>query len=272
VSIFTDLIAKITRDNHRFSIPVDGEGAINNYTVLDDMNGAQRVATLEHLQSAPNRMRATVDMDDVASLVAYAQHYAGSNSAAFASIGEKIEMVVDYHSFIDPSFCEHRVIYRPVYTPGFNAWLANNGQPMGQAAFARHIEQRIEEIATPDPAALMDLILNFKQLKSVNFERATQLSNGFVQLVFTEEDQTRVEARLPEIIKIKVAVYADTHEREIPLRLRTRAADGKLAIHYEIDNLPDLLEMEFDGLVARFRTQASGVRVYFGSLMKAGLK
>lgn len=206
------------------------------------------VHDLEPFEAAPRRARANHEFREVAALAAYLTRYGDANAVAFADWrAGTIRAVLDYHEPAGaPAFGEHRASFVAQRTSAWQAWRGAHDKPMRQVEFGRFLEENAHVIVEPDAAAVVEVCMTLDAVKRVTFQSAVRLSDGYRQLKYIEDNDTKGGVRVPEALVINVPVFEGQEPQRIPVRLRYRIDDGKLALWVTIDNLDDIERLAFE--------------------------
>lgn len=232
----------------RDTLDLSTTGVRGDFATLPDGYG---IHDLEGFGDIPRRARGNYTFREVASLGAYLTRYGDANAVAFADWRARTIMaVLDYHEPNgSPAFGEHRARFVAQRTSDWDAWRAANDKPQGQVAFGRFLEENARVIVEPDAANIVEVCMNLDAVKRVTFQSAVRLSDGYRQIKYVEENDTKGGIRVPEAFVINVAVFEGQEPQRIPIRLRYRIDEGKLAMWVTIDNLDETERLAFERCV-----------------------
>lgn len=238
-------------------------------------NGIRVESDFDHLADRPQRIEAAPNLHGLDDFLAYYNLYANANSRIFADrTSGKMLAILDYHEATStvpgenkPRWGVHKVTYTMPPTESLMAWKQQNGQWQTQEAFATHLEDNINDILSPKGAQLLTLALRFKAMKSVKFDRSTNLQNGDVQLTFIEETSARGNIEVPESFKIGIVPFENSksaYELEAKLRYRISEA-GALSLMYRLPKLKVTIDEAFNDIVTVVRKGAKKGSVLLGT-------
>lgn len=224
--------------------------------VIDLGDGLKRVLTKDgdvtqiepfsHSEFAdtPPSIEQVVTLRDVESFTNYWNLYSDADSRVFADRdGGKFTAVLDYHVSDDgrlhtARWGTHKAVLQLRHTEEWTAWLAKSGQKMTQAEFAEFIEDNAPDIFEPPSAIMLELATTLDATTSAQFEQATNLHNGQVQLSFREDVKGTFggaeKKTVPREFKIQVSVYEGQPLIVVVARIRYRITGGKLTIWYDL--------------------------------------
>ncbi|MBL3587772.1 DUF2303 family protein [Rhodovulum sulfidophilum] len=212
----------------------------------------QHIESLDAYRENPARIRHSTTFRDVASLAAYLDRFADDHSLAFSDPdAATIKCVLDYHeggepAAIRPRWGEHVAAFRAIKSPQYEAWAAKHGQWIGQKAAGEFLEERAVDLAEPDPATLMDMVMQFDALRKVNFKQSQKLQNGTVQFIYTTEDEVRGAVAIPERVTLLVPVFEGMEPDRIPVRLKYRIDEARLTFSFEIHDKQQVERTAFE--------------------------
>lgn len=223
-----------------------------------------RIADLEHLQDAPNRIKAKPVFRHVSSLAAYTKRFGDEASVAFSDWRKgEIAVHLDYHSdALVPSHDDHRATFKAQRSASWEGWRKANDKPMRQAEFGRFLEERAHEIVEPDAADVVEVCMNLDAIKKVSFKSSTRLSDGYRQISYTEEGDMKGALRVPETLTILVPIYEGEEPERVKVRLRTRVEDASLHLFVTFDNLDLIEERAFQRTADRLAHELPDLPIY----------
>jgi len=190
----------------------------------------------------PHRKIGTVAVLDAASFIEYYTLFSDVHSRVFADeTKSQVLAVLDYHGAGEnaPRWGQHRVRLDLRHSEEWCTWLEKNGvgNKMNQAEFAEFIEDNTPDIAVPKAADMLEMARTLQAKVDVDFSSAIRLSNGQVQLSYSEQVKGTYGAgkvEIPEEFTIQIPVYVGTVRVGIRGRLRYRLVSGKLSIWYDL--------------------------------------
>jgi uncharacterized protein YfdQ (DUF2303 family) len=290
--------AKITHTPHYLT--VEGHGP--TYLLRPKgMEATDVTAAIEAAAPRPKRIKGTVTLDRMASLVGYVQEFKrdGTTGYVYATQGGGVAMqvVFDHHrgnatlATLDGDdegarWCGHTAGYAFPISPELAAWKAVCGKDMSQEAMAVFLEDRLAEVCpAEDPGArtleLADLLgvsiasasslLGFarRSAATVNLlvvERRDP-ATGSVELIYQEEvnHQTEDKARItpPGVFAVALPVLVGGEVYRLPVRLRSKVKGRSIVWSFEVYRLDKAIEAAVDAEVEAF-TAATGIPVYRG--------
>lgn len=227
----------------------------------------------------PSRRIGTVNVFDVQSFIEATNRYAlkmGTVIYAQLKPGACFTAVLNDHPKLingdTAAWRDHRVHFALGFSKEYETWTGRMGKPMSQEEFAFFIEDNLPDFQTPNGAKMLEIALNFKVNRKVNFKSAISLSDGTTELQYSDvaDGGAIGQARkmpLPETFIFKIPVWSglnqDVHQFEA--RLRYKVADGALAIRFDITRPHKVVETAYQDVLSAIRKGVKNVPVIFGA-------
>ncbi|WPZ23143.1 DUF2303 family protein [Sulfitobacter faviae] len=242
---------------------------------VEDLTAKYREAA-EFLK--PARRRGTARLDDLQSLIDWANRFKGPTSALFAKPdlnAPTITCIADYHAegpadqdaaTGDPTarHCHHRAIYNFPLSEEWKAWIGVAGKPLEKDDLGEFIEANAKDIMDPTAAILAAKESDKNQpWENRLIQTAHQIEGRYGQL--TQLLQMSRQFQVYETSNLKVTSNRDTGESEIQFLNEHKGADGK---PLQIPNLIIIAIPVFMGgapyrMPVRFRYRKMGGAVRF---------
>ncbi len=247
--------------------PVNVDG--HHFVMVPPNYSAKDITDLvEKAQPAPNRQRGTVNVKDVASLLAYcADQTAQGDGYIYANPDERTLTAVFNDQRGEPGWRDHRCHYRAEYTPEFAKWMGNDKKQFDQTGFSEFIEDNFADVAEPAAQGLLDVATTIQAKTDINFSSAKRLQNGQVQLQYTENIDARAGVNgaleIPKEFTLGLRIFKNGGGYKIKARLKYRLHAGQIKFWYELDRVERSIEDAFGGYIEQVR-EASGYVVLLG--------
>jgi uncharacterized protein YfdQ (DUF2303 family) len=236
-----------------------------NYTAKDVTD------LVEKAQPAPSRKRGTVQVKDVASLLAYCADQDAKHMGYIYADPDKrtITAVFNDQRVLDmPGWRDHRAEFKAEYTPEFHKWSSMNAQHMDQGKFAEFIEDNFADITEPAAQAMLDVATTIQAKTDINFSSSKRLQNGQVQLAYTETIDARAGANgaleIPKEFTLGLRIFKNGPGYKLKARLKYRLNAGSVKFWYELDRPERAVEDAFGGYIEVVR-EVSGYTVLLGA-------
>ncbi|HRK69695.1 MAG TPA: DUF2303 family protein [Hyphomonas sp.] len=251
--------AHVTADRHNI-----------DYIIVPE--GAPRAEYLDHHKPKPIRLKGKVHIENARSFHAYLRRYLKvGNTAVFINSPQNtppvMTAIMDYHAgYDDPNWRWHWATWPLKFSRPFETWRGHSGQTMSQMEFALFIEENLPEIAEPDAATMLELVLNFQAARDVTFTKLIRLSNGSVQANYSEEVRGGARSsnlNFPESMVLKLPIFVDDEPIKVQVRLRWRLSDGGvLKLSYEIIRIGDVVDRATAAHIDKLRTNFPEIDIY----------
>lgn len=246
-----------------------------NHRKVEDLTDKHREAA-EYLK--PARRKGTARLDDLQSLISWAERFKGDTSVLFAKpdmARPTLTCIADYHAQGpvdqadpngDPSarHCHHRAIYDFPLSDEWKAWMGISDAALEKDDLGEFIEAQAKDIMDPTPAILGGKE-NPKNEKWENrlIQTAQKIEGRYGQL--TQLLAMSKQFQVFETSDLQVKTNRDTGEQEIQFLNEHKAADGKPM------NIPNLIIIAipvFMGgapyrMAVRFRYRKQGGQIKF---------
>lgn len=213
-----------------------------------------KVSGLEDFQHVPNRHRADHRFVDVASLAEYLNRFATADTMICADYGAaKISCVLDGDAPDAPAHKSHKARFEAQQSDQIKAWLGISGKPLAQTTFGLFLEERAVDVAVPDAADVMDMVMTFDATKKVIFKSSQRLHDGSRQFTYTEDNDTRGAVKLPDHFIILAPVYRGMEPERVKFMVRYRIEEGSLRFVVEMHDRDAVMRAAFDRCVDALR-------------------
>jgi len=243
----------------------------HHYVMVPPNYSAKDITNLvEQAQPTPNRKRGTVQLKDVASLLAYCKDQAASGTAYLYANPDRRNVIAvfnDHRAADAAGWRDHRAEFKAEFTPEFAKWQSKNAAQMTQTEFAEFIEDNFADITEPAAQVMLEMATTIQAKTDINFSSAKRLQNGQVQLQYTEVIDARAGANgaleIPKEFSLGLRIFKNGEGYKLKARLKYRLHGGAIKFWYELDRPERAIEAAFEGYVATLREQ-SGYEVLLG--------
>lgn len=193
-----------------------------------------------------------------ASFKDYVASYKSETAICKASLGSnKIVAVLDYHGRARegdrlsavPNRMAHTVTLLCPWDLDYAKWREAFGKPMDQNAFANLLEDLVHTISEPAVADLAEAIDDLRIDRAIRFKSKVNRRNGTVQFTYEETepdgDAEGGEVRLPEVVKIVVAMFQGGELVQLDAKLRYAIDKGKVFFTLAVPGIDKLERDQF---------------------------
>lgn len=226
----------------------------------------------------PARRKGTAKLDDLESLIGWANRFKGETSALFAKpdmTAPTITCIADYHAEApadvtnpngDPSarHCHHRAFYGFPLSKEWQAWMKVSGQPLEKDDLGEFIEANAKDIMDPTPAVLKNTVDDKNEpWENRLITTAQQIEGRFGQLtqLLTMSKQFQVF----ETSNLAVTTNRDTGEASIQFTNEHKTPEGKPLVipNLIIIAIPVFMNAALYRMPVRFRYRKTGGTIRF---------
>lgn len=239
---------KLDDEGRFFSVTVPGEGR----HLLVDLE-IQR----EQFRDTPRRKTGAYSAHTGDAFITYMAKHCLPESELWADITTRsVTAVINAHDnnmVGRPGWGDHRLELQLQHTPAWTAWAGLDGKWLSQVQFAELLEERFQDVVSPDAATLTEVARTFKATKSAAFESEHILSSGQVQFGYREEIKAEAGRKgnleIPEKFTLGLAPFEGGKPYSVLARLRFSIDDQKLRIRYVLDRPTEVVRAAFDEVV-----------------------
>lgn len=262
----SNIIVETSRLTRQIAVPVTTEPV--HYVVVP---ADCQIKSLKEFQYPdglrPEVIRAEVRLVDTNSFIDYVRAFKNDRTRIFAgSDCTTFRAVLDYHGAATPEFARHKAFCSLKKSRCWITWAGKNETSMTQTEFAEFLEDNVSDIFDPAAAAMIDVARDLHAHTECSFGSQVRLSNGQVQLKYSETVTAGVGSgsmEVPEMFTIRIPLFFGGAPTEIKARLRYRINSGKLTFLYKLHRQDEILETAFRA-IAREISGALEIPVWFG--------
>lgn len=245
-------------DNYHHAMVPEG------YEVKDLTDAIEKAGLL------PHRIRGTVTLKDLPSLLAYCKDMSVPERAYIYADPDSRQIVAVFNDVRDrnPGWRDHRAVFKAEFTPEFTRWSSSNAKQFPQTEFAEFIEDNMADITEPNATVMLDMATTIQAKTDISFSSAKRLQNGQVQLGYTETIDARAGVNgaieIPKEFSLGLRLFKNGQGYKLKARLKYRLHSGGVKFWYELDRPERAIEDAFAGYVQQV-TEQSGYQVLVGT-------
>lgn len=238
------------------------------YAVRDSA-GAVQPLDLERFREQPDRAKGTYKPATVDAFIDYVEKHANDDYTTVwvHPTQGHIEAILDDNAPGETAWRSHRASLDLIVTPEWKFWLENDGDLMGQQAFAEKIEDGIREVHEPDAAEMLEIAQSIQATTDVAFRSSIQVHSGEVQMAYDEKVEASAgrtgELTVPKTFVLAIAPFVGEPAYKITARLRYRVDSGTLRIGYRLEQPERAVRDVLEGIAGRVGKKFD--RVYMGT-------
>jgi uncharacterized protein YfdQ (DUF2303 family) len=218
----------------------------------------------------PNHVKQSLTTDDADSLIAYANRFSSEQSILIADIDKlSISAHLDWHNHNQseskgqPQQNKHRATLQLRESEEFKRWNDLENQMVDQMAFAEFLDENACDIATPDPATMIEIARDLEATQGVNFKASTRLQTGERSITYESETHTKGDMTVPTQFTLEIPLFMGEPPVEIIASFRFRVSAGGLKLGYAWRRVEYRRLAEFKAIATRI-SESTGLPVIFG--------
>lgn len=225
---------------------------------------------VERLAEKPEEFIAAAPIFDLAeSFTHYVNDFKQDSTRILASIDSAVMTAhLDYHlRGAVPGKLAHTAQLKLRHSTEFLAWTGKNGRAQQQVEFAEFIEERMDDIIAPAAADLLEMVENFTENRTVSFQSKVKRTNGNIVVSYQDVDDPKAtgNTKIPERIRLSLAVYEGEPRQEIEAFLRTDTKNGNLTVTVKLIKIDQLKRAAFRAVCEKIGAEL-GILVGHGAL------
>lgn len=243
----------------------------NSHHLLVPANYSHKDVTdlVEKAQQQPSRLRGTVHLKSVDSLLQYcADQKAQSSGYIYADPDALAITAVFNDQRASTGWRDHTAKFKAEHTPEFARWFNHGTNEFSQTEFAEFIEDNLADIAEPAAQQLLEVATTIQATTGINFSSAKRLQDGQTQLSYTENITATAGANgalsIPKEFVLGLRIFKNGDGYRLKARLKYRLHSGGVKFRFELDRPERAVEDAFAGYVAKVR-ESSGYTVLLGA-------
>jgi uncharacterized protein YfdQ (DUF2303 family) len=151
-------------------------------------------------------------------------------------------------------------------TPEWKHWLDHDRENLDQEAFARHIEDGLDELRNPSGADVLEIAQRFHASGITTFKSGIRLQSGMVQFLYEEDvNATAGELQIPQELELAVAPFYGAAKYAVTAYFRYRLQRDKLTLGYSLIRPRDMERAAFEEVLMQVKEALQGVPFINGS-------
>lgn len=204
------------------------------------------VTNLEHYLGNPRRATGNAQLYDGGDFSAYVNRLAGDATTVWADEdnGRFVAVFNDHTDPGIPGWRDHVATLLLKNDPEWTAWLRTDGVWLSHGKFAEFLQDRASSIISPDPAAVLEIVLDFKAHRKADFDGEVDLDHDTVRFSYTEELKQKTNSgtvELPRELHVRLAPYLGMAPVEMVASIRWDVDREGMKFGYRIHR-PDLVK------------------------------
>ncbi len=228
------------------------------------------VHTLPDKTALPPRPKGRIEVDDRASLSAYANRFRAARSIIMADFDTlEISARLDWHPnnedewFGKSGSDEHSVTLKLRPSEEFSRWDKMAGKLHSQDDFARFLEENSVDISWPEAATMIEISRDLEATVGQTYKSATRLDNGDRTIRFETETKVQNNVTIPDRFTLTIPIYNGETPSDLTAKFRWRANGGALLMGFEWHRVEYLRRAHFAEIAAK-AAEETGLPVFAG--------
>lgn len=251
----------------RLLTPGSMEVGGRTFLVSDARAHLKELPPLDGAQPKPAHIKTQPVFYSKESYIDYLNAFKRAGSVVFADLsGNSFEAIFDYHTPTGADLCVHKAVFALRYTEEWQRWSKVSGQLGSQADFARFLEENHTEVLRPSGADLLEIVKDFRAVRSINFSQALRLDNGDTEFAYTTETSgstAKGTLVVPTMFELLLPVFYGEPPVMIRAFLRYKLDDGVLKIGYQLHRAEYVKQAAFE-VIAQGISEKTELPVYSG--------
>lgn len=231
------------------------------YTVLDG-DGGLRVLDTDLYAARPRRKNSAPKVADPQSFKDYLEKHGieGETEVTAKEADGWIIAIIDAGTDLDPGWRDHSVTLQLQASDEWRRWLDRNNKLMRQADFAEFLEDNAKDIVEPSYAEIFEVATSLQVKRGVDFESATRLDNGEIQLGYRETTNTTAgnlgQLSVPQTLVLALRPFKGGEAYRVTASFRYRLNGPELSMGYKLQNIEKIRDEAFATAATEVRTFA----------------
>jgi len=230
------------------------------------------VRSLETLDQAPARMRATFSTSIVAAFIAYLNTYSTPETSVVSVNSDTLSAlaILDYGSCAVPDWGEHTASLKLTPTPEYQALKRITQNPLSQRELLEYIEDWSDELSAYTAGVSLPIPKALSAIRKIDIRSVASSSHEELEHKASRSTLEMVEINesaetLPDVLVLTASLYADTQPVSVRVRLTVRPGKPDPSFILRPVNL-DRIKLDIaDELIARLN-ESLELPVYLGTL------
>jgi uncharacterized protein YfdQ (DUF2303 family) len=214
--------------------------------------------------------RASITVDDRASLVAYANRFKDARSLLIADFDAlTIAARLDWHphnqhsDFQTSGARSHTVTHKLRLSEEFARWDDMAAKFHSQADFAQFLEENSADIAMPEAATMVEISRDLEATTGSIFKSSVRLENGDRALRYETDTRAVNQVVIPTRFELLIPIYNGEAPIQLTCRFRWRATGGGAQLGFEWHRVEYQRRAHF-AQIATAAAEETGLPVVFG--------
>lgn len=231
------------------------------YSIVNGDGGLDIVNTDEYA-ARPRRKTGRYAVSDAQSFKDYLEKHGieGETEVTARETEGQIVAGIDAGTDLQPGWCQHNITLQLQASDEWRRWLDRNNKLMRQADFAEFLEDNAKDIVEPSYAEIFEVATSLQVKRGVDFESATRLDNGEIQLGYRETTNTTAgnlgQLSVPQTLVLALRPFKGGEPYRVTASFRYRLNGPELSMGYKLQNIEKIRDEAFATAATEVRTFA----------------
>ena len=258
-------------DSARLAIQAQITEKLEPGTIYNSLNGDGGFDILDTDQYAarPRRKTGRHAVSDAQSFKDYLEKHGieGETEVTAQETEGRIIAGIDAGTDLEAGWCDHNITLQLRASDEWRRWLDKNNKLMRQVDFAEFLEDNAKDILEPSYADIFEIATSLQVKRGVDFESATRLDNGEIQLGYRETTTASAgkvgQMSIPETLVIALRPFKGGEPYRVIASFRYRLNGPDLTMGYKLQNLEKIRDEAFATVAEDVRTFAEASQFLF---------
>lgn len=240
-------------------------------TIYNSLNGEGGFDILDTDQYAarPRRKTSAPKVTDAQSFKDYLEKHGieGETEVTAQETEGRMICIIDAGTDIEPGWRDHSITLQLQASDEWRRWLDRNNKLMRQTDFAEFLEDNAKDILEPSYADIFEIATSLQVKRGVDFESATRLDNGEIQLGYRETTTASAgkvgQMSVPQTLIIALRPFKGGEPYRVTASFRYRLNGPDLTMGYKLQNLEKIRDEAFATVAEEVRTFAEASQFLF---------
>lgn len=281
-----DAIIAVAQDIHALTVMAEPDGVKGSRQWLAVKDGWKMQDVTEPAERpAPKFLNQSVTLATEDALVDYVNRFKTSATMLFANVNANcIQAVLDYHraslgglptgpvTQADPGVTMppevaavadrlgHHATLELVLAEEWTAWTENDGKMLGQLAYARFLEENLDDIRNPDGATVLELVRTLQVTKNYTFKGSVRTDSNHEDIAYQEVTASGAgrdgSMPVPVYVDLLLPVFLGGTAHGIRAFIRHQQ-DGKLTIGHKLKGAAKVKQDAFMAIAEGVRSRVN---------------
>lgn len=238
------------------------------YTLADG-DGGVSIHNTDEYAGRPRRKTSSPTVTDAQSFKDYVEKHGieGETEVTAQETEGRIISIIDAGTDLEPGWRKHSITLQLRASDEWRRWLDRNNKLMRQVDFAEFLEDNAKDILEPSYADIFEIATSLQVKRGVDFESATRLDNGEIQLGYRETTTASAgkvgQMSVPQTLVIALRPFKGGEPYRVTASFRYRLNGTELTMGYKLQNLEKIRDEAFATVAEDVRTFADATGFLF---------